>query len=279
MYPYLHIHIFSFEKDITTYGVVALVGFLFFIIPALIYTVKAKKDFYDRFVFLAFLLVIGAACAFVLYTLTNIGYWIKVIPIILKDVSKWKEYMNFGIVYYGGFIGIIIAMMVYSKMFNEDVRTWAWQTIVSIPGFHAIGRVGCALSGCCYGKIVDEGGIYNAVIDKYCLPIQLYEAIGEFIIFLIILAYILIKKNSKAYYIPLGIYCSLYSILRFVDEFWRGDRIRGVWGPFSTSQYISMLILPFGIYCLVCPTEKNFLNKWYMGRKEQKKSNTEAISE
>lgn len=269
MYPYIHLHIFSFEKDITTYGVVALFGFLFFLIPGFVYTKKQGKDLYSRFVFMVFMLVIGSICASILYTLTNIGYWIKAIPLLLDDLSNWKMYMNFGIVYYGGFIGMIIAMMAYSKLFNEDVRDWVWQTAVSIPGFHAIGRIGCVFSGCCYGKIVEQGGIYNAVIDKYCIPIQLYEAIGEFIIFFIILIRNEIKKDSTNYYKPLGIYCTLYSVLRFVDEFWRGDKIRGVWGPFSTSQYISLLIFPIGIYCLLCPTEKNFFNKWFSGRKSK----------
>jgi len=266
MYPYIHIHLFNFEKDITTYGVIALVGFLFFVIPAFVYTKKQNKDIYSRFVFLCFILVVGSACASILYTLTNIGYWIKAIPLLFNDWLNWKYYMNFGIVYYGGFIGMIIGMMVYSKVFDEDVREWVWQTVVSIPGFHAIGRIGCVLSGCCYGKIVDHGGIYNAMIEKYCIPIQLYEAIGEFVIFLIILVRNEVKKDTHNYYKPLGIYCTLYSILRFIDEFWRGDRIRGVWGPFSTSQYISMIILPIGLYCLLCPTEKNFFEKWFKGR-------------
>ena len=32
-------------------------------------------------------------------------------------------------------------------------------------------------------------------------------------------------------------------MIRFLDEFLRGDRIRGIWGPFSTSQWISLTIL------------------------------------
>ncbi len=280
MYPYIHIKFLFLDRDITTYGIFALIGFFAFLIPAFVYTKKAKQDIYSRLVYLAFLLIIGAACAAVLYTLTNINYWIKAIPIIISDLSNWKYYMNFGIVYYGGFIGIFIAAMVYSKLFNEDIREWIWQTVVSIPLFHAIGRVGCVFSGCCYGKIVDHGGIYNAMIDKYCLPIQLYEAIGELIIFIIILVRNEIKKDYTNYYRPLGIYCTLYPILRFVDEFWRGDKIRGIWGPFSTSQYISLFLFPIGIYCLLCPAEKNFFNKWFYGQsKKYKIENNNASAE
>lgn len=278
MYPSIHVNFGFFEKDITTYGLISLVGMMFFVIPAIVYSKKNKDDLYSRMIFLSFMLIIGGICASILYTLTNIPYWIKVIPILVKGVSNWMDYMNFGIVYYGGFIGIIISMMVYSKVFNEDVRVWQWQTIVSIPGFHALGRIGCIFAGCCYGIVVEKGGIYNSVIDKYCLPIQLYEAIGEMVIFFIILIRNEIKKDSHDYYKPLGIYCTLYGVLRFVDEFWRGDRIRGIWGGLSTSQYISLIIFPIGIYCLICPAEKNFFNKWFSGRKIKSKNNNEEIT-
>ena len=78
-------------------------------------------------------------------------------------------------------------------------------------------------------------------------------------------------KNKMNYYRPIGVYFVLYGILRFITEMYRGDLIRGLWGPFSTSQYISMLVVPLGIYCLICPTEKNFLEKWSNGELRRKK--------
>lgn len=266
MYPFIHIKFWFIDRDFSSYGVCVLFAFLFFIIPALIDNKRKKEDFYNRFIYLIFLLIVGSIFAAILYQITNIPYWTKVIPIILENPKDFMMYLNFGIVYYGGFIGILIGMMFYSKIYDEDVRAWTPITALSIPGFHAIGRIGCAIGGCCYGPEVAHGGIYNARIDKYCMPIQLYEAAAEFVIFLIILTYILVIKDYNNYYRALGIYCSIYGILRFITEFWRADKIRGIWGPFSTSQYISMIVFPFGIYCLICPTSKNFLNKMYSGR-------------
>ena len=40
-----------------------------------------------------------------------------------------------------------------------------------------------------------------------------------------------------------SIYLISYSIIRFADEYLRGDVVRGLWGPFSTSQWISLAIL------------------------------------
>jgi phosphatidylglycerol:prolipoprotein diacylglycerol transferase len=69
-------------------------------------------------------------------------------------------------------------------------------------------------------------------------PVQLYESIG--------LALIAIAFAS----IPIGkadgrralAYVIVYAILRISTESLRGDAIRGVWGPLSTSQMISLAL-------------------------------------
>jgi phosphatidylglycerol:prolipoprotein diacylglycerol transferase len=42
----------------------------------------------------------------------------------------------------------------------------------------------------------------------------------------------------------------LYGISRFIIEFYRGD-VRGTIGMFSTSQFVSLLIVPLSIVMLV----------------------------
>lgn len=43
-----------------------------------------------------------------------------------------------------------------------------------------------------------------------------------------------------------GTYLTMYPAFRFVIEFFRGDEIRGIWGCFSTSQYISVILFLAG---------------------------------
>jgi len=38
-------------------------------------------------------------------------------------------------------------------------------------------------------------------------------------------------------------FAGLYSLGRFLLEYLRGDMDRGFWGPFSTSQWLSLLVL------------------------------------
>lgn len=263
MYPFIHVNLGFFEHDLSTYGLTTCVGFLFFIIPGFVYSKRQDKDVYSRFVFLALMLIFGALGAAILYEITNIPYWIKVVNYLKNNEFDIRLFQNIGFVYYGGFIGIFVGMNVYARLFHEDIRRWLRETIVSIPGFHAVGRIGCLLAGCCYGIEVKNGGIYNINIDKYCMPVQLYEAAAELIIFIVILVYNCTASKRCNYYKPLGLYCTLYAPARFILEFWRGDKIRGIWGPLSTSQYISIIIFAFGIYCLLCNAEKNFLNSFY----------------
>jgi phosphatidylglycerol:prolipoprotein diacylglycerol transferase len=41
----------------------------------------------------------------------------------------------------------------------------------------------------------------------------------------------------------------LYGVSRFIIEFYRGDP-RGIVGPFSTSQFLSLLIVPISLIML-----------------------------
>ena len=194
-------------------------------------------------------------------------------------------------------IGIFIGFMIYTKYFKEDTRMWLMTSVPGIPLFHAFGRMGCTIGGCCYGlphahvgsyneatglfdiennPIFNGFSVYNARTGSYHLPIQLIESAGLFAIFAILVVFLIFIYKKKAYYKPMGLYFVLYGILRFVDEFFRGDSIRGIWGPFSTSQYISLFIIPIGIYCLICPTEKNFFEKWYTLGKPKKATEKET---
>ena len=75
------------------------------------------------------------------------------------------------------------------------------------------------------------------------------EAILELAI-CVLLVMICLRTADK--YSITAIYLFSYGIVRFFDEFLRGDDIRGLWGPFSTSQWIALgCIIGVLIYVLV----------------------------
>ena len=137
-----------------------------------------------------------------------------------------------------------------------------------IPLFHGFGRIGCFFGGCCYGIPSEFGILYHSpqlptdqIVTRF--PVQLLESGLEFLLFFV-LYFFLYKPTGplqdKVRGHLLEIWLGAYAVIRFLDEFLRGDIIRGVWGPFSTSQWISLAVILF------------FIIKWTMSTKKTAKA-------
>jgi phosphatidylglycerol:prolipoprotein diacylglycerol transferase len=104
---------------------------------------------------------------------------------------------------------------------------------------HAIGRVGCLLAGCCYGKETNMWwGIQLHGSHRH--PTQILESLGLFLIALILIKTRPSLKSFALYFIG-------YGVLRFGIEILRGDTIRGTWGILTPSQWISFGLIFLGI--------------------------------
>ena len=119
------------------------------------------------------------------------------------------------------------------------------------------------MGGCCYGVEAGWGPVfYDSPIwmanGVHRVPIQLFEAVGNACIFSLLLA-LFVKDRLRGRLI--AVYGISYGVLRFVDEFWRGDAYRGVWGPFSTSQWISLLVVVASVALLVVLHRRNVRSK------------------
>jgi phosphatidylglycerol---prolipoprotein diacylglyceryl transferase len=135
-------------------------------------------------------------------------------------------------------------------------------TDVFAPGIalgHVLGRLGCLFAGCCFGRLTgvpwaitfrNEYAAQNAgtPLNQPLHPTQLYEAGAELLILLVLLA-----TERKGRPFPgrtFWGYMLLYGISRFIIEFYRGDT-RGMVGMFSTSQFVSIIIVPLAIVMLI----------------------------
>ena len=147
-----------------------------------------------------------------------------------------------GFVFYGGLIFGLIFYLIYSKGLKKFDFTKSYLLIPGLIFGHAIGRVGCFLTGCCYGQKTDL--FFGVFMDgEYRHPVQLYEAI-----ILVLLGVTSLKwiKNEVGNLKIVTNYVLIYSIIRFLLEFLRGDEIRGfLWFSLSTSQYISLFLVLF----------------------------------
>lgn len=215
----------------TAIGVLFVVVFLFF----------RMERFDINFGTLIFYLIIGTIG---LLLGSRIMFVISCIPKLINDfsISKLLYYIfNGGIVFYGGLIGVMAALKIGSKIKKHDTRKIFNYFTPSFPLFHMWGRIGCFFGGCCYGIPSGWGFPMAADPDTTRIPVQLIESFCNLIIFIALINYEKRTKNENMNLLP--IYLTSYAICRFVLEFFRGDSARGLWGFFSTSQIVSLIIL------------------------------------
>jgi phosphatidylglycerol:prolipoprotein diacylglycerol transferase len=156
----------------------------------------------------------------------------------------------------GIYYGSLLLALGSAAWFIFKKRLPAWTLAdAAAPGIaagEAIAKLGCLSAGCCYGKPTTlPWGIkftsqyaYDNVDVPLNIPLhptQIYESLGALCLFLFLM-WRLSRKHIAGQVIVE--YLALYSLLRFVVEFFRGDE-RGfvLYGLLSTSQLVALLIL------------------------------------
>lgn len=257
MHPILDLHF----TVIPTYGIMALIGF---VAAAILFTYTAKSyqipvsDALYACIYGLVGLMIGAKLVFFI---TTVPKFIVNFDVFLEYPWDSLLYMFGGWVFYGGLIGGAVGVMIYCKQFHMDMWSFGDAFAPVIPFFHVFGRIGCYLAACCYGMEYDGPLAVIFPLSRYTVhsagvlrfPTQLTEVCFNFILFIFL--YFYIKKKPKPGR-PLGIYLSSYGILRFTLEFFRGDMERGGILGLSTSQWISLALLPLGLVLIARQVKK-----------------------
>lgn len=152
-----------------------------------------------------------------------------------------------GLVFLGGLIGVILTVSAYLHYYRMDYLRWADIMFPSVPLGQFLGRIGCFLNGCCYGLPTEgfPGLVFPAIGDgRHYLPTQLFESFACLIILGLLL---FIDRYKPRQGLVFASYISLYSLWRFVIEFFRGDdRGLPVMG-LPVSQFISLLGIFIGL--------------------------------
>ena len=232
MMPVLHV----FGRDFSSYSLCCALALLSALIMSLILSKKLNVKPYKTLSLLIVCAVCGFAGAFLLYI--PVTYSPRGLVTALRDGT-----FTGGLVYYGGFILAAAGALLFCRAMRWDSGRLSAVIVPCLPLAHAIGRVGCFLAGCCYGRASD--GFLSVMLPDLgirVLPVQLFEAAGELVIFVILL--MTLKKTGA-----LKRYILLYAPLRFALEFLRGDAIRGGFLWFSTSQWLSLILVLSVMFC------------------------------
>jgi phosphatidylglycerol:prolipoprotein diacylglycerol transferase len=210
----------------------------------------SQDELYSLFIYMVVSGIIGARLLFVLSNPQDF---------VLDPLDVFKLWKG-GLTYYGGFISATIFLLAYVRIKKISILKICDFFAPALALGHAIGRIGCFFSGCCYGKetnvpwaVVFKDKNSSAVIGVHLHPTQIYEAFGNFLIFFLLHFYS--KKEHKEGFL-VSIYFISYAILRFTIEFFRGDPDRGVqYFGLSNSQLVSICLFIIGVF-LICKKKK-----------------------
>lgn len=232
MYPIIHI-------AIPSYALMAAIGGFLVMVFIYLRIDKYGLPFTDFIKMFMISIIFGFLGSRVIYIISRLPWLCSNFSInnLLTTI------IGGGLVFYGGLLGVLLGIYIYCKKYNIDHKKIYNMAAPSIPLFHAFGRIGCFMSGCCYGVALKTPWFLFGSIRFERIPTQLIEAIFEIFLFAII--FISQKKHEDKDF--LKIYMITYAIFRFFIEFLRGDDVRGFFFGISTSQVISLGICAFYI--------------------------------
>jgi phosphatidylglycerol---prolipoprotein diacylglyceryl transferase len=217
----------------------------------------------------------------------DLGLWVLAASLVgsklLMVVTEWEtvyskdpwqifslDFFRSGGVFYGGFIGAVIASVIVMRIYGLP---W-WRTADAFaPGIaigQMVGRLGCFSAGCCWGEPTTRAwGVHfterghevtgvpltpahlelpaqqvwaeklgSLAAPLHLHPTQLYEAAATLLIFAALLW--LFRRRRFEGQIVLA-YALLYAVARSTIEFWRDDPRGAVFG-ISTSQFIAVVV-------------------------------------
>ena len=208
----------------------------------------------------------------------DLGFWLMVSGIVGSRVTyvmaNWSYYRSApleiiridqgGLIFYGGLILGATALALWAR--HHRLPLWHAADF-AIPGLaigHALGRIGCFLNGCCYGRPAGEawcGIAYPPACEPGRLfpgvplfPVQLIESACLLAIWTALLvAYRRRHKDGAVF----ALYLVLYPPCRFLLEYLRGDE-RLSWFAIDAAQGISLALLAIGIALFVFLPRRKF---------------------
>ena len=233
MCPIIHL-------SLPTYAVLAVIGLFVSILFVYLKIDKYNISFTNYLKMILFCVVFGFLGSRLLYLISRIPWLITHFSII----NLLNTVLFGGFVFYGGLLGVIFGIYLFCKKYSYKTTTVYNLVAPTFPLFHTFGRIGCLMAGCCYGvKLSPPITIFDTIIINR-VPTQIIEAFFELILFFVLFK--LQKKNDNIDL--LRAYLIVYSVFRFILEFFRGDEYRGIFFVLSTSQMISTVIILFYLF-------------------------------
>ena len=194
--------------------------------------------------------------------ISNLMIWMFIGGVVggkaLYLINHWEDFQNSkntmqmlrsGWVFHGSLIGACIGIWLFIRRTNMPL----WATFDTLaPSFalgHAIGRIGCFMNGCCYGKTCDlpwavQFPDSHSTHPAHVHPSQIYEFILNMMLYGF-LAWLFRQRKFDGQIF--AAYLLGYAVIRFGVEFARADERGWMWfNSLTSGQGISIVLLGLG---------------------------------
>lgn len=233
---------------IYSYGLTLVLAFF---ISTYLATLQAKREGFNpdlifNLLFLVF--IFGIIGARVFYVFNNFKFYLHYpLEIIMLQHG--------GMSWFGGVIFGATSAILFIRR-NKLKPLEILDLVVPFVALgQAIGRIGCLLNGCCFGKPISGFGLYFKVFDQVLIPTQLYSSL------ILLLIFFLLRSIQNRKHLPgqvLRAYLLFYPLKRFFIEFFRNDSPRIFYG-LTLFQILSVLMFSFSLLWFIkihCGTKK-----------------------
>ncbi|MBP9742711.1 MAG: prolipoprotein diacylglyceryl transferase [Burkholderiales bacterium] len=242
------------------YGIMYMLGFIFFIIAGKWWVKKYKTPYItsklvDDMLFYGVLgVVVGG----------RLGYCLFYQPAFylshpLDIIRTWDGGMSF----HGGMLGVFVATYLLAYKHHRNFFEFTDFLAPLIPPSLFFGRIGNFINGELWGRITSENIPWAMVFPQSGTmlprhPSQLYEALGEGVLLMIIL-WVYASKPRKMGQVS-GIFMIGYGCIRFVLEYFRQPDSFLSYLPektgFSMGQWLCVPMIIAGVIIYAVATKK-----------------------
>ncbi len=170
--------------------------------------------------------------------------------------TDWRSVLdtrNGGLSIHGVLLGGTIAAAAYSRFRSVRFVDLVDLVAPSVALGQAIGRIGCFLSGCCYGiETSGTWGFNTRFAPGLRHPYQLYESVADLALFVVLLSLGKKVKFSGGLFL---VYAFGYSMIRFFLEFFRDNDSYALGLSYGQWGSLAAALVAAGVYVYLSAKE------------------------
>ena len=209
------------------------------VVCALLLSYDAKKQGISRDVvydFVFWVVLAGITGARIFYIFLN---WDS----FMQNPKEIFMIQHGGLAWQGGLISGAAAAWIFIKKNHLPLLKFLDLASPYAALGQSIGRIGCLLNGCCYGRPA-AWGLFFPAYEARLHPTQIYETIGLLFVFLILRRAQKVNPHPGRIFV---LYLYLAALERFIVEFFRADHEATWLMGLSIFQIVCVFIFAAGI--------------------------------